>query len=195
MKKTNPRVDAFLSRPEKWQQELTTLRTIVLKCQLTEELKWGLPCYTLEGSNIVILQPFKEYCALMFFKGALLRDASGVLKNIGKNTQAGRQIRFTSADEIIALEPVVKAYIQEAIEVEKAGLKVAFKKASDFPVPEEFQARLDSIPALKSAFEALTPGRQKAYLLHFSAPKLSKTRAARVEKWLQPILDGKGLDD
>jgi uncharacterized protein YdeI (YjbR/CyaY-like superfamily) len=195
MNKMNPKVDVFLSKAEKWQEELEKLRTIVLDCQLTEELKWGKPCYTFQKSNIVIIQGFKEYCALLFFKGALLNDANGILIKPGKNTQAGRQIRFTNAREIVEMEPILKTYIYEAIEVEKAGLKVNFKKTTEFIIPEEFQKKLDEIPALKTAFDALTPGRQRAYILYFSAPKQSKTRASRVEKCMQQILNGKGLND
>jgi len=191
----NPKVDVFLSKAKKWQEELKKLRMIILDCQLTEELKWGKPCYTFQKSNIVIIQGFKEYCALLFFKGALLNDANGILIKPGKNTQAGRQIRFTNVREIVEMETILKAYIYEAIEVEKAGLKVNFKKTTEFIIPEEFQNRLDEIPALKTAFDALTPGRQRAYILYFSAPKQSKTRESRVEKSMQQILNGKGLND
>jgi uncharacterized protein YdeI (YjbR/CyaY-like superfamily) len=195
MNRMNPKVDVYLSKAKKWQEELEKLRMIVLDCQLTEELKWGKPCYTFQKSNIVIIQGFKEYCALMFFKGALLHDANGLLVKPGENTQAGRQIRFTNVQEIDEMEPTLKAYIYEAIEVEKAGLKVDFKETAEFMIPEEFQNKLDEIPALKTAFDALTPGRQRAYILYFSAPKQSKTRESRVEKCMQPILNGKGLDD
>ncbi|MBA4462864.1 MAG: YdeI/OmpD-associated family protein [Nitrosopumilaceae archaeon] len=176
-------------------EELKQLRTILLDCGLTEELKWGVPCYTFQNSNIVLMSAFKEYCALGFFKGALLKDANGILDKPGENTQAARQIRFTNVREIVEMEPVLKAYIDEAIEVEKAGLKVDFKKTLEFEIPEEFQNKLDEIPALKTAFEALTPGRQRAYLLYFSQPKQSKTRESRVEKCMPQILDGKGLHD
>jgi len=191
----NPKVDVYLSKTKKWQEELEKLRMIILDCQLTEELKWGLPCYTFQKSNIVLIQVFKEYCALLFFKGALLNDANGILFKIGKNTQAGRQIRFTNVREIVEMETILKAYIYEAIEVEKAGQKVNFKKTAEFIIPEEFQNKLDEIPALKTAFDALTPGRQRAYILYFSAPKQSKTRESRVEKCMQQILNGKGLND
>ncbi len=162
---------------------------------MTEELKWGWPCYTLGKSNVVLIHGFKDYCALLFFKGALLKDPNGILIRQTENVQAGRQVRFTSVREIDELEAILKATIHEAIEVEKAGLKVDFKKASEFKMPEEFQNKLDENPALKAAFAALTPGRQRAYLLHFSAPKQSQTRASRIEKRLPQILDGKGLDD
>ncbi|MCE5172516.1 YdeI family protein [Paenibacillus profundus] len=193
--KMNPKVDIFLSKTNKWQEETEKLRSIILDCQLTEELKWGKPCYTFEGSNIVIIQGFKEFCALMFFKGVLLHDPNGILVQIGENTQAGRQIRFTNVQEIVEMDTILKAYIHEAIEVEKAGLKVDFKKSTDLILPEEFQNKLDENPALKTAFEALTPGRQRAYVMHFSAPKQSKTRESRVEKCVQQILNGKGLND
>lgn len=195
MNRMNPKVDVYISKAKKWQEEMEKLRMIILDCQLTEELKWGKPCNTFQKSNIVIIQGFKEYCALMFFKGALLNDPNGILKKPGENTQAARQIRFTNVREIVEMEPILKAYIYEAIEVEKAGLKVNFKKTSDFIVPEEFQNKLDEIPALKTAFDALTPGRQRAYILYFSAPKQSKTRESRIEKCMQQILNGKGLND
>jgi uncharacterized protein YdeI (YjbR/CyaY-like superfamily) len=194
MDRLSPKVDAFLNRPQKWVVEFKKLRKIALDCGLTEELKWRLPCYMFQKSNIAIIQGFKEYCALMFFKGALLKDAKHILVAPGE-TQAGRQIRFTNVREIAEMEPTLKAYIHEAIEVEKAGLKVSFKKTSEFTIPEEFQNRLDENPALKTAFEKLTPGRQRAYIHYFSAPKQSKTRESRVEKYLEQILDGKGLND
>ena len=194
MNRTNPKVDAFLSRSKKWHEEFEELRAIVLETGLTEELKWRLPCYTFQKSNIAIIQGFKEYCALMFFKGALLSDAKGILVPPG-NSQASRQIRFTNAREISEMEPILRAYINEAIEVEKAGLKVSFKKTRDFIIPEEVQSKLDGIPALKTAFDALTPGRQRAYIYYFSQPKQSKTRESRVEKYMQQILNGKGLND
>jgi uncharacterized protein YdeI (YjbR/CyaY-like superfamily) len=190
----NPEVDDFIHKATNWHDEFVELRRISLDCGLTEELKWRLPCYTYENNNIVIIQGFKEYCALMFFKGALLKDPDGMLIKMGES-QSGRQARFTSVREIIELEPVLKEYINEAIEVEKAGLKVEFKKTSDFTIPEEFQAILDENPALRTAFESLTPGRQRAYIFYFSAPKQSKTRASRVEKSIQQILNGKGLND
>ena len=195
MNEMNPKVDVFLSKTQKWQEEFEKLRKIMLDCQLTEELKWGWPCYTFEKSNIVLINGFKEYCALLLFKGALLKDPNGILHQIGENTQAGRQIRFTSVQEITEMEPILKAYIHEAIEVEKAGLKVEFKKSTELIFPEEFQKKLDENPALKTAFTALTPGRQRAYNFYFSAPKQSKTRKSRVEKCIPQILAGKGLDD
>jgi len=191
----NPKVDFFFSKAKKWQEEFEKLRTIILDCGLTEELKWGKPCYTFQNSNIVLIHGFKEYCALLFFKGALLKDAKGILVQQTKNVQAARQIRFTNVREIDKIEPILKAYIKEAIEVEKAGLKVDYKKTADFAIPEEFQNKLDEIPALKTAFDALTPGRQRGYILYFSAPKQSKTRESRIEKCMQQILDGKGLND
>ena len=191
----NPKVDFYFSKTEKWQKELEQLRTIVLDCGLNEELKWGVPSYTFQKSNIVLIHVFKEYCALLFFKGALLHDPNGILIQQTEHVQAARQIRFTNVREIVKMEPILKAYIYEAVEVEKAGLKVNFKKTSEFAVPEEFQNKLDEIPALKTAFDALTPGRQRAYILHFSAPKQSKTRESRIEKCMQQILDGKGLND
>lgn len=193
--KMNPKVDWFFNKAEKWQEEFEKLRTIVLECGLTEELKWGCPCYTFQKSNIVLIHGFKEYCALLFFKGALLDDPNGILVQQTENVQSARQIRFAHIREIFDLEPVVKAYICEAVEVEKAGLKVNYKKTSDFAVPSEFQSRLDRISGLKTAFEALTPGRQRAYIFYFSQPKQSKTRASRVEKYVPQILSGKGLDD
>jgi len=194
-KRMNPKVDAFLRKAKKWQQEFKKLRTVILDCQLTEELKWGTPCYTFQNRNIVLIHGFKEYCALLFFKGALLRDARRILIQQTENVQAARQIRFTNVREIAEMEPVLKAYIHEAMDVEKAGLKVNLKKTSEFKIPEEFQNKLDEIPALKTAFDALTPGRQRAYILHFSQPKQSKTRESRIEKCMQQILDGKGIND
>jgi uncharacterized protein YdeI (YjbR/CyaY-like superfamily) len=195
MNRMNPKVDVFLSKAEKWQEEFEKLRMITLDCQLTEELKWGKPCYTFQNSNIVLIHGFKEYCALLFVKGALLNDAKGILVTQTENTQAARQIRITNVREIVEMEPILKAYINEAIEVEKAGLKVNYKKTSEFVIPEEFQSKLDTNPALKTAFNALTPGRQRAYISYFSQPKQSKTRESRVEKWMQQILNGKGLND
>jgi uncharacterized protein YdeI (YjbR/CyaY-like superfamily) len=191
----NPQVDAFLSEADQWREEMTTLRAIILSCPLTEELKWGKPCYAFEGSNVVIIQGFKEYCALMFCKGALLKDARGILVRPGENTQAARQARFTDVREIVKLAALLKAYIKEAIAAEKAGLEVKYKTISEFAVPEELQNKLDENPALKTAFKALTPGRQRAYLLYFSGAKQSATRAARVEKVMPQILRGKGLND
>jgi len=191
----NPKVDFYFTKSKKWQQEIERLRTIVLDCGLSEELKWGCPCYTLEKRNIVLIHTFKEYCALLFFKGSLLNDSDGILIQQTENVQAARQMRFINLNEIRALETIIKTYIYEAIEVEKAGLKVELKKPAEFSIAEEFQTKLDEIPALKTAFDALTPGRQRAYLLHFSQPKQSKTREARVAKTMQQILNGKGLDD
>lgn len=191
----NPKVDFFFDKASKWQKEYEQLRAIILDCGLTEELKWGCPCYTFEERNIVLIHGFKEYCALLFFKGALLNDADNILIQQTKNVQSARQARFINVQQIIKLKPVLRAYIYEAIEVEKAGLKVKLKKTAEFPVPEEFQNKLDKSPALKKAFNALTPGRQRAYIFHFSQPKQSKTRAARVEKYMQHILKGKGLND
>ena len=195
MKRMNPKVDFFFTRAKKWQEEFEKLRMIILDCGLTEELKWGVPCYTFEKRNIVLIHGFKEYCALLFFKGALLKDAKGILIQQTKNVQAARQIRFTNVRAIVKLKPILKAYIYEAIEVEKAGLKVSFKRTSDFIIPEEFQNKLDKIPALKTAFYALTPGRQRAYIFYFSQPKQSRTRESRVEKCMRQILNGKGLND
>ena len=191
----NPKVDAFLSREEKWQEEFEELRMIALDCRLTEEFKWKHPCYTFHKKNIVLIHGFKEYCALLFPKGALLKDTAGILVQQTENVQAARQIRFIDVDEIVEMGPILKAYIQEAIEVEKAGLTVEFKKTSEFDMPEEFQVKLNEDPGLKTAFEALTPGRQRAYLLYFSQAKQSKTRKSRVEKAMPRILDGKGLND
>ena len=191
----NPKVDIYISTDKKWQEELKKLRAIILDCQLNEEFKWGVPCYTFQDSNIVLMHVFKEYCAILFVKGALLNDANGVLIQQTKDVQAARQIRFTNVREIVEMESILKAHIHEAIEVEKAGLKVSYKKTTEFNMPEEFKNKLDEIPALKTAFDALTPGRQRAYLLYFSAPKQSKTRVSRVENRLQQILSGKGLND
>lgn len=195
MTRTNPKVDAFLSEEKRWPEAMGKLRTLLLDCQLTEELKWGNPCYTFEKSNLVMIGGFKEYCALTFCKGALLKDAKGILLKPGENTQAARLIRFTQVREIAALEPTLKAYVREAIEAEKAGLKVEFKNNAEITLPEEVQTKLDESPALKAAFEALTPGRQRAYNLFFSAPKQAQTRETRLEKYRQRILDGKGIND
>ena len=195
MNRTNPKVDFYFNKAEKWQEEIKKLRTIILDCQLTEELKWGVPCYTFQNSNIALIHVFKEYCAILFVKGALLKDTNGILIQQTENVQAARQIRFTNVREIVEMEPILKAYVSEAVEVEKAGLKVNYKKATEFAVPEEFINKLEEVPGLQDAFEALTPGRQRAYLLYFSAPKQSKTRESRIEKCLQQILDGKGLND
>jgi len=191
----NPKVDFYFIKAKKWQEELAKLRMIVLDCPLREELKWGVPCYTFEESNIVLIHIFKEYCALLFVKGALLNDPNGILVQQTENVQSARQIRFTSLAEIIEMEAILKAYINEAIEVQKAGLKVDLKQTTQFAVSAEFQHKLDEIPALITAFEALTPGRQRAYLLYFSAPKQTKTREARVENCIPQILNGKGLND
>lgn len=191
----NPEVDFFFDKDSQWQQAYGQLRKIVLDCGLTETLKWGNPCYMYGDSNIVLIHGFKEYCALLFFKGALLNDHDGILIQQTKNVQAARQLRFTNAREISKLAKTIKAYIYEAIEVEKAGLKVKLKKSSEFEMAQEFKTRLDKKPALKKAFEALTPGRQRAYLLYFSQAKQAKTREERVEKSIPQILDGKGLND
>ncbi len=191
----NPKVDFFFIKAKKWKQEFEKLRMIILDCGLTEEFKWMHPCYTLEKRNVVLIHGFKEYCAILFIKGALLKDAKGILIQQTENVQAARQIRFTNVREIVKMEPILKAYIQEAIEVEKAGLKVNYKKASEFIIPKEFQNKLDENLALKEAFYALTPGRQRQYIFYFSQPKLSKTREARVEKCIDRILDGMGLND
>jgi uncharacterized protein YdeI (YjbR/CyaY-like superfamily) len=192
--KMNPKVNFYFNKA-KWHDELEKLRMIALDTPLVEEAKWGVPCYTFQGHNVVLIHYFKEYCAVLFVKGVLLSDPEGILIQQTKDVQAGRQIRFTNVQEIIEMEPILKGYIHEAIEVEKAGLKVKKKETSDYAVPEEFQDKLDEIPALKTAFEALTPGRQRGYLFYFSKPKLSKTRAARVEKYMDHILNEKGLDD
>ena len=191
----NPKVDFYFSKAKKWQKELEKLRTIALDCMLTEELKWGCACYTFNNANIVLIHAFKDYCAFLFFKGALLNDTNGILIQQTENVQAARQIRFTDVREIIKLESVLKAYIFEAIEVEKSGLKVELKKTSEFNMPEEFEQKLNKTPKLKKAFEALTPGRQRAYLLYFSTPKQSKTRESRIEKSIPQIMIGKGLTD
>jgi len=191
----NPKVDAYLSKAKIWQEETEKLRMIMLDCLLTEELKWGKPCYTFQESNVVVIQGFKAYCALLFFKGVLLNDPNDILKKTGENTRVGRQIRFNNVKEIIEIEPILKAYIYEAIEVEKAGLKVDLKDSTALLLPEELQKKLAETPALKAAFDALTPGRQRAYILHFSRPKQSKTRETRVENCMQQILNGQGLND
>jgi uncharacterized protein YdeI (YjbR/CyaY-like superfamily) len=192
---TKSGVDAFLARAENWREEFEKLRAILLGCDLSEHLKWGVPCYTFENKNVALIHGFKEYCAILFVKGALLNDPEGVLVQQTENAQAARQIRFTDARQIVEMEAVLKAYIQQAVEVERAGLKVGLKPTADFAVPAEFQSKLDADPALKAAFEALTPGRQRGYLLHFAAPKQSKTREARIEKCAPQILEGKGLND
>ena len=191
----NPKVDDYLGKAKKWQEELFKLREIVLDCQLVEELKWKVPCYTINGKNIVLIHAFKDYCALLFMKGSLLNDSKNILFQQTDNVQSGRQIRFTNIQEIIDLEADLKAYIFEAIEVEKAGLKIEYKKTEDFEMPEEFKIVLDKNQAIKAAFEALTPGRQKGYLLHFSGAKQSTTRSTRIENSIDRILKGKGLND
>ena len=191
----NPKVDFYFNKEKKWQKEIEQLREIVLNCGLNEDLKWGCPCYTLNEKNIVLIHVFKEYCALLFFKGALLIDTNNILIQQTENVQAGRQIRFTNLQQIREQENIVKAYLYEAIEVEKAGLKVELKKTEEYKIPEEFQILLIENPDLEIAFKALTPGRQRAYLYYFSQPKLSKTREARVKKYILQILEGKGLDD
>ena len=191
----NPKVDWYFTKAQKWQQEIKQLRTIVLDCDLIEELKWGCPCYTFQKSNIVLIHVFKEYCALLFFKGALLKDKKKILVQQTENVQAARQMRFTSLQEITKAEKIIKTYIYEAVEAEEAGLKVTLKKTKEFTMPEEFQKKLDKNRALKKAFEALTPGRQRGYLLYFSSAKQSKTRESRIEKYVAQILEGKGLED
>jgi uncharacterized protein YdeI (YjbR/CyaY-like superfamily) len=195
MNRTNPKVDWFFTKATEWREEFERLRMICLDCGLTEELKWGCPCYTFEKRNIVLIHGFKEYCALLFFKGALLKDPRDILIQQTENVQAARQIRFTDIRQIVKMKPILKAYINEAIEVERAGLRVPLKKTKEFDVPEEFQNKLNENPALRKAFNALTPGRQRGYLLFFSAPKQSKTRESRIEKSVPQILTGKGLND
>ena len=191
----NPKVDFFFDKATKWEKELEKLRLIVLDCGLEEELKWGVPCYTFQKRNIVLIHAFKDYCALLFFKGSLLKDEKGILIQQTENVQVARQIRFTNVKQIDKLKPSLKAYIFEAIEVEKSGLRAKLKKPNEFKVPEEFQKKLDKVASLKKAFYGLTPGRQRAYLLYFAAPKQSKTREARIEKYKPQILKGKGLND
>jgi uncharacterized protein YdeI (YjbR/CyaY-like superfamily) len=192
--KANPNVDAFIANAKNWQPELKLLRAILLDSQLTEDFKWSQPCYTLDGKNVVVLGPMKDSCAFAFFKGALLKDPHGVLTRPGQHSQSARWIKFTSTREIAEMKSVLKSYIREAIQIEKSGLKVKLKKTSDLKLPEEFQLMLDEFPDVKKAFEALTPGRQRAYIYHFSAPKQSKTREARIRKFMPHILKGKGLD-
>jgi uncharacterized protein YdeI (YjbR/CyaY-like superfamily) len=191
----NPKVDWYFEKADKWKEEITKLRTILLGCDLVEDLKWGCPCYTFEKKNIALIHVFKEYCAVLFFKGALLKDSKGLLIQQTENVQSARQMRFTSMRDVTKVEKVLKAYLYEAVEVEEKGLKVTLKKTEDFAVPEEFQSKLKKNKALKTAFDSLTPGRQRAYLFYFSQAKQSKTREARIEKFLPHILDGKGLDD
>jgi len=194
-KKLNPDVDFYITKAKNWTEELKQLRAIVFDCGLTEELKWGCPCYTFQESNIVLIHMFKEYCALLFFKGALLNDANGILVQQTKNVQSARQVRFTNVKDIIKMKKTLKAYIYEAIEAEKTGLKVDFKEKNELVFPEEFQKKIKENPRLKTAFNALTPGRQRAYNLYFSGAKQSKTRQARIEKYIPQILNGKGLND
>jgi uncharacterized protein YdeI (YjbR/CyaY-like superfamily) len=191
----NPNVDFYFEKEQKWQDEIRKLRSIILDCGLVEELKWGSPCYTFQKSNIVLIHVFKEYCGVLFFKGALLQDTHGILIQQSENVQAARQVRFTNIREVVERAAILKAHIYEAIELEKAGLKFELKKTADFAIAEEFQKQLDEMPDLKAAFEALTPGRQRAYLLHFSQPKQSKTREARIEKCIPQIFEGRGLND
>jgi len=195
MSAMNPKVDWFFDKDTQWKQEYAELRKIVLDTGLIEDLKWGCPCYTLDGKNVVLMHGFKEYCALLFMKGALLQDVKKILIQQTENVQSARQLRFTSKQQIVKMATTIKAYIYEAIEVEKAGLKVELKKTTEYNMPEEFREQLDKMPKLKKAFETLTPGRQRAYLFHFSQPKLAKTRVARVEKYIPQILEGRGLDD
>ena len=195
MKNTNPKVDFYFSKSKKWQEELSKLRTIILDCQLTEDLKWGVPCYTFRNANVVLLHEFKNYCAILFVKGALLKDIDEILIQQTENVQSARQVRFTNIKQIVEIESTLKAYIYEAVEVEKSGLKVPYKKATEFPIADEFQNKLDEMPNLSTAFYALTPGRQRAYLLYFSAPKQAKTREVRIEKCVEQILNGRGLND
>jgi uncharacterized protein YdeI (YjbR/CyaY-like superfamily) len=191
----NSKVDDYLKNAKRWREEMTRLRAIVLSCDLTEELKWGKPCYTVDGKNVVLIIGFKEYCSLLLGKGALLKDPKGILVKAGENTQSARQIRFTSLGQIVDLEPALKAYIREAVEVEKAGLEVVYKPISERPIPGELQRKWEEMPDLKTAFKALTPGRQRAYLMHFSEPKQAKTRESRIEKCIPQILQGKGLNE
>ena len=191
----NPKVDWFFSKETKWQEAYSELRMLILDCGLTEELKWGCPCYTVGNSNIVLIHGFKDHCALLIMQGALLKDKKKILVQQTENVQAARQIRFKNVEEILKIKSTIKSYIKEAIALEKAGIKVELKKTTEYKIPEEFQAVLDDMLELKKAFQALTPGRQRGYLLYFSAPKQTKTKEARIEKYLQHILDGKGLND
>jgi uncharacterized protein YdeI (YjbR/CyaY-like superfamily) len=193
--KMNPKADWYFIKNKNWQEEIETLRSIALDCGLNEELKWGCPCYTYEKNNIVLIHVFKEYCALLFFKGVLLKDPKGILIQQTENVQVARQVRFTNIKEIIKLKSTLKSYIKQAVEVEKKGLKAPLKKTTEFNMPEEFKKKLEEMPALKKAFKELTPGRQRGYLLYFSSAKQSATREARIKKSIKPILNGKGLDD
>jgi len=190
----NPKVDEHINQSKQWKNEMNALRTIILDCQLTEDFKWGKPCYSFDGKNIVIVQGFKEYFALLFFKGGIMKDSKQLLVKMGENTQAGRQMRFENVQDILGKKEIIKDHIFEAVEIEERGEKVEIKKKTT-PIPEEFQIKLDENPKLKTAFDALTPGRQRAYLFHFSAPKQSKTRESRIEKSIPNILDGKGMND
>ncbi|MYM27645.1 hypothetical protein GTP58_04870 [Duganella sp. CY15W] len=192
---SSEKVDAFMHRATNWQAEFAALREIILSSDLSEELKWGQPCYTLDGQNVVLMHGFKDYCALLFFKGALMKDPKNILVQQTENVQAARQVRFTSLDQITKLEKTLKSYVKNAIELEQSGAKVAFKKTAEFSFPEELERKMDEIPALRTAFEELTPGRQRGYLLHFSSAKQAKTRESRIDKCVQRILAGKGLDD
>ena len=192
---TSPKVDSFLTRAEQWHDAFVALRAIILDCDLTEDLKWGQPCYSLDGKNVVLMHGFKDYCALLFMKGALMKDPAGVLIQQTENVQAARQIRFTDVGQIAGMGNMLKAYVHDAIEIEKSGVKPPMKKTAEFAVPEEFQVRLENDDALKTAFEGLTPGRQRGYLLHFSSAKQAKTREARIGACVPKILEGKGLDD
>lgn len=191
----NPKVDFYFDKSEKWKKEIEKLRMIILDCGLEEKLKWGCPCYVFQNNNIVLIHTFKDYCAVLFFKGALLNDPDGILIQQTKNVQSARQARFTNIREIVKIEKILKACIYEAIEVERAGLKVKLKTTAEYPIPAEFQKKLNKSRSLKKAFEALTPGRQRAYLFYFSSAKQSKTREARIEKYMPQILKGKGLED
>jgi len=193
--KENPKVDFYFHKEKKWQEEITKMRAIALNCGLTEELKWGCPCYTLDGQNIVLIHVFKEYCAYLLFKGALMNDVHAILVQQSKNVQSARQIRFTNVSEVISLQKIIKEYLLQAIEIEKSGLKVELKKTEEYDITVEFEDKLSAMPALKKAFEKLTPGRRRAYLLFFSAPKQSKTRESRIEKSIPQIMQGKGLND
>lgn len=194
-RKTNPNVDTFITNAKNWRQELKQLRAILLDSELTEDFKWRQPCYTFQGKNVVVLGPMKDSCAFAFFKGALLKDPHGVLARPGQHSQSTRWIKFTSVREITEMKSILRAYIREAIQIQKSGLKVKLKKTSDLKIPQELQLMLDEFPDVKQAFEALTPGRQRAYIYHFSAPKQSKTREARIQRFMPHILKGKGLMD
>lgn len=191
----NPKVEWFFNKNTPWQEEYKLLRTLVLSCDLNEELKWGCPCYTLQSNNIVLIHGFKNYCALLFMQGALIKDTKGILVQQTENVQAARQIRVTNVQEILKNKSTILNYLKQAIAIDKAGLKVELKKTTEFNMPAEFKQVLDEMPALQTAFKSLTPGRQRAYLLYFSSAKQAKTRESRIEKYIQQILDGKGLED